>query len=175
MGGPDHIDRLLERLAAIPAVEHVDPVVEGITDRISVISRRFMLRNKEKLDEHGITWREWQVLTHLMLAGDTPCSPGDLAGSMMVGTGAMTNVLDRMEKRKLVRRVRNPKDRRSVIVETTAGGRRLWEAAVNELGTGEAAVVGTLTRKEQSQLNELLRKLLGAFGSDDWSSEDDEA
>jgi DNA-binding MarR family transcriptional regulator len=173
MTAPDHIDRLLERLAEMPAVERVDPTVEGITDRISVLSRRFMLRNKDKLDDHGITWREWQVLTHLMLAGDTPLSPGDLASSMVIGTGAMTNVLDRLEERKLLRRLRNPKDRRSVIVEPSAAGRRLWEAAVNELGAGEAVVVATLTKAEQRQLNALLRKLLAAFGCDDSSPADD--
>ena len=87
---PDHIDRLIERLAAMPAVEKVDPLVEGISDRISVINRRFLLRSKETLGGHGITWRDWQVLTNLLLGGDTPRSPGDLASTLMVTTGAMT-------------------------------------------------------------------------------------
>lgn len=164
MADRDHIDRLLERLAAMPGVDAVDPLAEGIADRISVIARRFMLQNKEKLDVHGVTWREWQVLTNLMLAGDTPRSPSDLASTLMVTTGAMTNVLDRLEQAALMRRVRNPADRRSVIVEPTAKGRKLWAASVNDLGAGEAAVVQALSTREQQQLNRLLRKLLAAFG-----------
>ena len=167
----DHIDVLLERLAAMPGVEHVDPLTEGIADRISVISRRFMLRNKERLDEHGISWREWQVLTNLMLGGETPKSPSDLSATMMVGTGAMTNVLDRLEQAKLIRRVRNPSDRRSVIVQLTPQGERLWKAAVNELGEAESSVVTTLSRNEQLQLNRLLRKLLASFGDCEDSSD----
>lgn len=166
---PDHIDRLLERLAAMPAVEQVDPLVEGISDRIAVINRRMILRSKETLGEHGITWRDWQVLTNLLLS-ESPRSPSDLASTLMVTTGAMTNVLDRLEQAGLIRRVKNPADRRSVIVEATDAGVELWHVAVNELGAQEAAVVTTLGRREQEQLNRLLRKLLAGFGDDDkWS------
>ena len=120
-----------------------------------------MLQAKRSLDGHGITWRDWQVLTNLMLGGETPRSPGELASTLMVTTGAMTNVLDRLEEAGLIRRVRNPADRRSVIVEATDAGVALWYTAVNELGGQEAGIVSVLTTAEQRQLNTLLRKLLG--------------
>jgi DNA-binding MarR family transcriptional regulator len=161
---PDRIDRIVERLADMPAVERVEPLAEGICDRISVISRRLMLRSKRSLDGHGISWRDWQVLTNLMLGGDTPRSPSDLASTLMVTTGAMTNVLDRLEEAGFIRRLRNPGDRRSVIVEATDAGVDLWYAAVNELGAQEAGAVSVLTAAEQRQLNSLLRKLLAGFG-----------
>ncbi len=163
----DRIDRILERLAAMPAVEKVDPLAEGISDRISVINRHLMLQSKRTLDGHGITWRDWQVLTNLLLGGETPRSPGDLASTLMVTTGAMTNVLDRLEEAGLIRRVRNPADRRSVILEATDDGVALWYAAVNELGEQEGTVVSALTTAEQRQLNSLLRKLLAGFGDGD--------
>jgi DNA-binding MarR family transcriptional regulator len=163
---PDRIDRIVERLAEMPAVEKVEPLAEGICDRISVIGRRLMLRSKESLDGHGISWREWQVLTNLMLGGETARSPSELASTLMVTTGAMTNVLDRLEQGGLIRRLRNPADRRSVIVEATDAGVDLWYAAVNELGAREAGAVSVLTAVEQRQLNSLLRKLLAGFGSD---------
>ena len=166
MAEPDRIDRIVERLAEMPAVERVEPLAEGICDRISVISRRLMLQSKRSLDHHDITWRDWQVLTNLVLGGETPRSPSDLASTLMVTTGAMTNVLDRLEAASLIRRLRNPADRRSVIVEATDAGVAVWYAAVNELGAQEAEVVSVLTASEQRQLNSLLRKLLAAFGED---------
>jgi DNA-binding MarR family transcriptional regulator len=168
----DRIDRIIERLAEMPAVEKVDPLAEGICDRISVIQRRLMLQSKRSLDHHDITWRDWQVLTNLMLGGDSPRSPGDLASTLMVTTGAMTNVLDRLEEADLIRRVRNPGDRRSVIVEATEAGVALWYAAVNELGQQEADAVSVLTAAEQRQLNSLLRKLLAGFGESDADGHD---
>lgn len=162
----DRIDRIVERLAELPAVDRVDPLAEGICDRISVIQRRLMLQSKRSLDHHDITWRDWQVLTNLVLGGETPRSPSMLASTLMVTTGAMTNVLDRLEEAGLIRRLRNPDDRRSVIVEATDDGVALWYAAVNELGEQEAAAVSVLTASEQRQLNSLLRKLLAAFGEE---------
>ena len=170
MGQRDRIDRLVDRLAEMPAVEKVEPLAEGICDRISVIQRRLMLRHKRSLGRHGISWRDWQVLTNLLLAGETPVSPSDLSARLMVTTGAMTNVLDRLEQRGLLRRVRNPADRRSVIVEATEAGSALWHVAVNELGEQEAQVVRTLAREEQEQLNALLRKLLAALPGDEGDS-----
>jgi len=172
MGHRDRIDHLVDRLAEMPAVEQVEPLAEGICDRISIIQRRLMLRHKRSLSRHDITWRDWQVLTNLMLGGDTPRSPSELASTLMVTTGAMTNVLDRLEEAGLTRRLRNPADRRSVIVEATDAGVSLWYAAVNELGAQEAAVVSVLTASEQRQLNGLLRKLLAGFGEGDNWSED---
>jgi DNA-binding MarR family transcriptional regulator len=172
MGHRDRIDHLVDRLAEMPAVERVEPLAEGICDRISIIQRRLMLRHKRSLTQHDITWRDWQVLTNLMLGGDTPRSPSELASTLMVTTGAMTNVLDRLEEAGLTRRLRNPADRRSVIVEATDAGVSLWYAAVNELGAQEAAVVSALTASEQGQLNGLLRKLLAGFGDGDNWSED---
>ncbi len=172
VGQRDRIDHLVDRLAEMPAVEKVEPLAEGICDRISIIQRRIMLRHKRSLDQHDITWRDWQVLTNLMLGGDTPRSPSELASTLMVTTGAMTNVLDRLEEAGLTRRLRNPADRRSVIVEATHAGVALWYAAVNELGAAEARVVSVLTASEQRQLNGLLRKLLAGFADgDNWSEE----
>jgi DNA-binding MarR family transcriptional regulator len=174
MGHRDRVDHLVDRLAEMAAVEKVDPLAEGICDRVSIIQRRLMLRHKRSLSHHDITWRDWQVLTNLMLGGDTPRSPSDLASTLMVTTGAMTNVLDRLEEAGLTRRLRNPADRRSVIVEATDSGVALWYAAVNELGAQEAAVVSVLTASEQRQLNGLLRKLLAGFGdADNWSEDTD--
>jgi DNA-binding MarR family transcriptional regulator len=76
-------------------------------------------------------------------------------------------VVDRLEEAGLIRRVRNPADRRSVILEATDDGVALWYAAVNELGEQEGTVVSALTTAEQRQLNSLLRKLLAGFGDGD--------
>ena len=54
----------------------------------------------------------------------------------------MTNRLDNMERRGVIRRVDDPDDRRGVIVELTDEGPRLWDEAVGAQAEKEA-VVGT--------------------------------
>jgi DNA-binding MarR family transcriptional regulator len=75
----------------------------------------------------------------------------------------MTSRLDRLEKAGIVRRLPDPDDRRSVVVELTPKGRDAWDEAANVQGRREAFIASRLTKQEQRQLNALLRKLLLGF------------
>lgn len=55
-------------------------------------------------------------------AVDDDRTPKELGGYLEMGTGAVTALLDRLTKRGLLDRVRNPDDRRSVRIELTADG-----------------------------------------------------
>lgn len=63
----------------------------------------------------GIHGTDMECLDLLHLEG--PMTPGRLAVHTGLTTGAVTMVIDRLEERGLARRVPNPTDRRSVIVE----------------------------------------------------------
>jgi DNA-binding MarR family transcriptional regulator len=56
---------------------------------------------------------------------DGPKSAGQLAEATGLSTAATTTLLDRLEVRGLLRRVRDTADRRKVQVETTEAGQRL--------------------------------------------------
>ncbi|WP_228504484.1 MULTISPECIES: MarR family transcriptional regulator [unclassified Curtobacterium] len=55
-------------------------------------------------------------------AVDDDRTPKELGGYLEMGTGAVTALLDRLTKRGLLDRVRNPDDRRSVRIELSADG-----------------------------------------------------
>lgn len=75
----------------------------------------------------GINVTDMQCLNLLQLRG--PMTPGQLADTMFLTTGgAITAVVDRLERAGMVRRRRDEKDRRRVIVEATT------EAPVAEIG-----------------------------------------
>ncbi len=69
----------------------------------------------------------------------------------------MTNRLDNMERRGLIRRLDDPDDRRGVIVELTDEGKKLWEQAVGAQAEKESIVASALDEREKRQLNDLLR------------------
>jgi DNA-binding MarR family transcriptional regulator len=74
----------------------------------------------------GINVTDMQCINLLQLRG--PMTPGQLAEAMFLTTGgAITAVIDRLEKAGMVRRRRDEADRRRVIVEATQ------EAPVAEL------------------------------------------
>jgi DNA-binding MarR family transcriptional regulator len=160
----DHIDRFLDRVAALGNPD-IDLDVEGIVDRIGGINRRMKKGMEIVLAEYGLTPPEWHVMSHLRLAkgGDQRSSPGELAADLEISSGAMTSRLDRLEQQGYVRRMPDPKDRRAIVVELTPEGKAAWDRTAGIAGRREAFFTSALTKAEQRQLNDLLRKLLLAF------------
>jgi DNA-binding MarR family transcriptional regulator len=70
----------------------------------------------------GITQGEAHVLAQLATRG--PTAIGELHREFGHKRSTLTNVVDRLERRKLVRREINVDDRRSFVVHLTAPGRR---------------------------------------------------
>jgi DNA-binding PadR family transcriptional regulator len=71
----------------------------------------------------------------------------------------MTERLDRLERRKLIRRRPAARDRRPVLVELTARGRALFDRARADLLGTEAALLQGLSQHDRSAVAGLLGKL----------------
>jgi DNA-binding MarR family transcriptional regulator len=156
----DHIDRWLDSVRDELPPE-LDLTVEGIVDRIAGISRRVSKALDETLAEHGLTHADYKVLGSLRWAGEPyRRSAGDLARIADLSSGAMTNRLDQLESAGLVRRLRDPGDRRGVLVEPTEEGRRLWEQAIGVQARKESLIASALEEHEKEQLNDLLRRVM---------------
>jgi DNA-binding MarR family transcriptional regulator len=157
----DHIDRWL---ASHELPGAVDLEVEGIVDRINGIRRRLGRMLAETLAGFGLTEGEWKALTHLQLDGPPHRkSVGKLAKWADLSSGAMTNRIDGLERRGLVKRVPDPDDRRGVLVELTDEGRRTWEESVSVQAEKESLMASALSQDEKKQLNALLRRLMIEF------------
>jgi DNA-binding MarR family transcriptional regulator len=142
------------------AVAHwpqIDAEVEGIVVRVEKIHRHFQEAFRASLGEAGLTKEEWKVL---MALHHSVRSHGWLCHDLDVSTGAMTNRLDKLERRGLIRRAPDPNDRRGVLLELTDAGQSHLEEYV-EAGAGrERELVDDLSLAEKQELNRLLSKLI---------------
>ena len=110
---------------------------------------------------YGLTWGEHLVLAALRRSGPPfRMTPTTLFSALLLSSGAMTNRLDRLEERGLVRRLPDPSDRRGRLVELTAKGRRVVDKAVVDHIADEEKLLAPLNRSERQRLAELLRKLM---------------
>jgi DNA-binding MarR family transcriptional regulator len=105
-----------------------------------------------------------QVLLALRRVGPPfELMPTDLCREAFLSSGGMTQLLDRLEPRGLVERVRHPTDRRALLVRLTLDGRALADDALaRRLATARAAVAG-LKSADHAALVALLRTLLSSF------------
>lgn len=95
----------------------------------------------------GLTNAQWGPLMRLQVAG--PSTVAELARWHFMDAGAMTRLLDRLEKKQLCRRVRSTADRRVVQIELTEEG----VAAVSAI---------------PAVLSEVMNAHLAGFSADEW-------
>jgi DNA-binding MarR family transcriptional regulator len=158
----DSVDKLIDSWSE--ELQGIDLEIEGAVERIQWIYRKIRRRMDETLADHQLSYEEWGLLGHLKLGGPPYTStPGKLAEKQDLSSGAMTNRLDRLEEAGLIRRRPDPKDRRSLHVELTDRGHKLWLKTVHAQAAKEAAIGAALNERELAQLNHLLRKVLSGF------------
>lgn len=85
---------------------------------------------------------------------------GDLCRVLGYDSGAMTRLLDRLEKKGLVRRVANPDDRRSYLIELTEKSNALVPNARRQVQKVFAALLQGFSDREASALKASLEKIL---------------
>ncbi len=105
----------------------------------------------------NLTISQFGVLEALLHLG--PLSQAELARKILKSTGNITMVIDNLEKRGLVKRERNPKDRRYYSVTLTATGKKLIASLFPRHAAGIVEGMNALTRSEQEVLGNLCRKL----------------
>lgn len=160
--GVDSVGRMLHIWKR--EIPELDLETEGIVERIQKLNKRFEHAMNETLAEFDIDRGEWMVLTVLRRSGDPyRLSPGTLAKVMGLSAAAMTNRLNQLESRGLIRRLPDAEDRRGVKVEMTPGGRQRWQDSVGAQAQKEALIASALTQPEKQTLNELLCRLMLQF------------
>lgn len=111
------------------------------------------------LRTHGLTLAKLGVLRELALA-DEPLTLGQLAERVSCVKSNITQLVDRMEKSGLVKRVPDSSDRRCMRAALTDEGRRRYKLGVTEESQVEQEILGSLSGQEQEQLGRLLGRLV---------------
>jgi DNA-binding MarR family transcriptional regulator len=136
----------------------------AVVGRISRIARRIDLAQRATFARYELDPPAFDVLATLRRSGEPfALTPGELMRSAMVTSGAITQRLDRLESRGLVRRDPHPDDGRVVLVSLTPAGRELVDRVLpDHLATEERLIAG-LTPEQRSALADLLRTLDGSL------------
>jgi MarR family 2-MHQ and catechol resistance regulon transcriptional repressor len=112
---------------------------------------------RPEFSNYGLTESQFGVIEALFHIG--PLSQTALGTKILKSGGNITMVIDNLEKRALVKRLKNLSDRRKVRVELTKKGLEL----INEIFPTHVkkivSAMSCLTSSEQKSLQELCKKL----------------
>jgi len=96
-----------------------------------------------------------------MLLGDGAASTAaELCKILIYDPGAMTRLLDRLEKKGVLRRARAKDDRRAVRLELTADGSRLYPMILEALVQVYNRLLRGFTKSDVRQLEQLLTRMV---------------
>lgn len=154
----DHVDEILAQWSRErPGVDVSGMAIIGRLNRLQKLVRP---RLDEVFAQHGLESWEFDVLATLLRNGEPhQLTPGQLLESMMITSGAMTNRIDRLERRGFVKRARSPSDGRQVLVTLTKRGMRKVDAALLDHAANMLAMIDPLDDDQRDELADLLRVL----------------
>jgi DNA-binding MarR family transcriptional regulator len=112
----------------------------------------------------GLTPNEYVILSVLRSAG-APCTlpPRVINSALILTSGALTNILNALEKKGLVQRQPDPNDSRGVLIRLTPKAMKIAERATAAHVREEHRLIASLTDREKSLTTAMLRKLLVAL------------
>jgi MarR family 2-MHQ and catechol resistance regulon transcriptional repressor len=113
---------------------------------------------------HDLTVAEFGVLEALYHKG--PMLLSEVQRRILVSSGGITYLVDRLEKRGLAERRDCPGDRRARLVGLTGAGEELVRRIFPEHAAVIRDALAGLKREEKRQAIRLLHSLLGAAGSE---------
>ncbi|MEU7582740.1 MarR family transcriptional regulator [Streptomyces sp. NPDC041068] len=120
---------------------------------------------KRVFAEFGLEFPEFDVLATLRRVGAPhELTAGGLLKSAMVTSGAITNRLDKLERKGLIERRPDPTDRRAIRVCLTEAGLDLVDRVVVEHIANEERMLSALTPQDRAAVDKALRALLVSLG-----------
>ena len=130
-----------------------DPIRE-IVYLIRKLMQAGALYSKELNKKYNVSAPQLASLRVLLHDGAMP--PSQIAKQIMVNSSTLTGVIDRLEKKGLVSRLRNDPDRRIIRVELTEAGRALAESAPPPI---QVKIIKGMRKLEQTEREKIIQSL----------------
>ncbi|MPS25926.1 MarR family transcriptional regulator [Pigmentiphaga sp.] len=154
MADPTSSPRISPELAEL--IRRYDPE-ESVGYLIKQAHLSFQRAVDAEMTALDLTAMQWGPL--MLLAMGRGETAAELARNACSDTGAMTRMLDRLESKGLIRRVRSAEDRRVLKLELTEEGVRAAEQVPQRLHDAVDLHTRDFSEQEVQQLKSLLRRM----------------
>ena len=139
----------------------LDSSAMEIVGRILKLSKILEKSASKALSSYGIHYTDLDVLATIKRSGNPyELTPSQLIKSVLITSGAMTALLNRLTKLELIYRSQDSKDGRIKLVGLTPKGSKLIDKAIETRFNEAKDSISVLNKKENTELSALLKKLL---------------
>ena len=135
-----------------------------LDEALNRLATLYQFRSQEEPTYGTLTVSQSYCLRSLYFHG--PQTMSELAAELRVQLSTMTGVVDQLEAKKLVRRAAHPNDRRSLRVDLTPKGRKLYHSAHDAFLTYLHRLFRNRTAADRQKILSFLDDLMQAIH--DW-------
>jgi DNA-binding MarR family transcriptional regulator len=159
-GAPEGVGRppaLPHRLLGAALTEDLGFLIAAARAQTAIAANAVLVPLGLKVREFSLLW---------LVSEDPRPSQRELAEFLALDPSQVVSILDDLERRRLVVREQDVRDRRSRIIVATPQGRRLVEEALTEVRKANERTLGALDEAERATLRDLLTRVAfpGAVG-----------
>ncbi|MEW9108912.1 MarR family winged helix-turn-helix transcriptional regulator [Cytobacillus gottheilii] len=125
-----------------------------------VLSRAYRSINEQvnkRIQTYGLNPTEFAVLELLYHKGDQPLQ--QIGGKILLASGSITYVVDKLEQKDYLRRVACPNDRRVTFAQITEKGKEFIESIFPEHEQKIHEIMSVLSEEEKESAIELLKRV----------------
>lgn len=142
-----------------------DVVIERFATLGRQLSQATVLFHAQIAEHVGLSATDHKCLD-LAVQAEDPLTAGQIAELSGLSTGAVTGVIDRLERAGFVRRVRDPHDRRKVLVEVSRGSLARYGNAYGGLWSALDSALEGYTEDELKAVERFVVTMVRALGDE---------
>ncbi|GLC88372.1 MarR family winged helix-turn-helix transcriptional regulator [Lysinibacillus piscis] len=136
---------------------HSPETVAAVEKELRYIAAIVKQKGREIVSQYAITPPQFVALQWLEELGDMTI--GDLSNRLYLAFSTTTDLVDRMEKNELVKRIRDENDRRVVVVQLLKKGERIIQEVIEKRQQYLQEKLVDFTEQEVAQMSHYLEKL----------------
>lgn len=120
---------------------------------------------RELFARHDLTEQQWRVLR--LLWSEQRVTSAELSRRALLPAPSLVGIIDRLEKKGLVNRVRSVEDRRAIYIVATAAGRAIKKDVAPRVAEIDQRLRGCVSEAEWEMMSGVLEKIaLGLTAQD---------
>ncbi|MGI8701753.1 MAG: MarR family winged helix-turn-helix transcriptional regulator [Nocardioidaceae bacterium] len=134
---------------------------ESLNALFGTVARRLRHSSIKALAPWQVTPSQLRVMS--LIDMHEAIRPSELADHLHISPRSVTEVVDSLEQRGLVRRDSDPDDRRASLISLTGEGAALSDAVRAARAAEAETVFGRLSARDRAGLRRILRKLANSY------------
>ena len=133
-------------------------LIQSIGFQLVKARNKVVIHMDSAMDELGLNSHLMGIL--ILISRGEAVTPYELATQLSLDTGLMTRLLDKLEAKELIKRVRSLKDRRIVDLKVTDAGKKI-NARISDLAPNVLnSLLSGFTASEFKEFHRLLTKFI---------------